>query len=371
MKSLKVVQILPALESGGVEKGTLEVAKALVERGHEAIVISSGGKMVAKLEKLGARHIYLPVQKKSVWTFRHVNKLRQILLSLEADIVHVRSRLPAWLTYFAWKKMPTISRPRFIYTVHGLYSVGYYSRIITRAEKLIVVSKTAKNYVLTNYPEVTTDKIEQIYRGIEPEQFPRDYLPEAHWLEKWQQQFPQLINKKILTLPGRLTRLKGHKNFLKLIRALLDDGEPVHGLIVGGVHAGKEKYFNKVKQRIKELKLTDAITFTGNRQDIRDIYTVSDLVYNLSNKPESFGRTVLEPLAMGRPVVAWDHGGVGEILAEIFPQGKVPKADIKLLIETTKKHLHNPQFPSKNNPFTLQKMLNKLLSLYEKIVTEP
>ncbi len=367
--SLKVVQILPALESGGVEKGTLEVAKELVKKSHQAIVISSGGKMVEALENLGAIHITFPVHKKSLFSLRHVAKFRQLLLSLDADILHVRSRLPAWLTYLAWKTMPQSSRPKLISTVHGLYSVNRYSRIMIRAEKIIVVSKTAQDYVLKNYPEVEADKLIQIYRGIEAEQFPLNYLPEISWLEKWQKQFPQLMGKKVLTLPGRLTRLKGHDSFLKLIRELLDFGENVHGLIVGGVHSGKEKYFDKLQSEVSQLGLDKHITFTGNRTDIREIYAISDLIYNLSIKPESFGRTVLEPLAMGRPVIAWNYGGVGEILGAMFPSGKVEVGNQESLLEETIEQLKSPQIPAKENPFTLQTMLDKTLSLYEKMAS--
>ncbi len=370
MKPLTVVQILPALESGGVEKGTLEVAKALVEKGHQAIVISSGGQMVKELESIGASHISLPVKRKSIFSLRHVSKLRKTLIEINPDIIHYRSRIPGWLTYLAWRKMPKGNRPRLVSTVHGLYSVSRYSKVMTYAEKIIVVSKTAKEYVLSNYPETDEKKIELIYRGIEPEQFPVNYLPDVKWLKDWKEQYPQLMGKKVLILPGRITRLKGHKTFFELIKNLNLSGEKVHGLIVGGVNSGKQRYLEELKLKVQQLELQADITFTGNRKDIREIYAVSDIIFSLSNKPESFGRTVLEPLAMGRPVIGWNYGGVGEILSLMFPHGKVEKGDKQSLIEITKKQLERPGTPLRENPFRLQIMLESILNLYQTMVKE-
>jgi glycosyltransferase involved in cell wall biosynthesis len=370
VKKLTIVQILPALQSGGVERGTLEVAKELIAKGHRAVVISSGGYMVEELESYGAEHITLMVQKKSLFSLRHVKKLRKALTLIKPDVIHTRSRLPAWLTYLAWRKMPVLNRPKWVSTVHGLYSINRYSKVMTQAERVIVVSETAKKYVLDNYPETNEQQIKLIYRGIDPKQFPLNYLPEVSWLEQWKKQFPQLMGKKTLTLPGRITRLKGHKNFIRLIRKLLDSGEQVHGLIVGGAHPGKQRYMQELEDKIKQFNLQDDITFTGNRSDIRDVYAVSDLIFSLSNKPESFGRTVLEPLAMGRPVIAWDYGGVGEILAAMFPSGKVSKGDVKTLLAVTIQQLKSPSTPAIENPFLLQTMLDNILDLYQEMAHE-
>jgi len=368
LKALTVVQILPALQSGGVERGTLEVAKELVARGHHAYVISSGGPMVKELEAMGAIHITLKVQKKSLLSLRYVSKLRKTLFKINPDIVHTRSRMPAWLTYLAWNKMPIKSRPKWVSTVHGLYSVNRYSKVMTKAEKIIVVSNTAKKYVLENYPDTQEQQIELIYRGIDPQQFPLNYLPTVAWLEEWQKEFPQLMGKKVLMLPGRISRLKGHDTFITLIHKLIQQGENIQGLIVGGAHPGKDRYFEEIKTQVKQLNLEKQITFCGNRKDIVDVYSVSDIVFSLSNKPESFGRTVLEPLAMGIPVIGWNYGGVGEILTAMFPQGKVTKADVNGLIATAQQQLRSPNKPAKENPFKLQIMLDKIIQLYQHMV---
>src|SRR5574340_1156848 len=131
-RKLTVLQLLPALESGGVERGTLEVADALVQRGHRALVMSGGGRLVAPLTKLGAEHYTWPIGVKSPRTLLLVGKLRRFLIEQRVDIVHARSRVPAWIACLAWRGMDLATRPRFVTTVHGMYGVNRYSRVMTR-----------------------------------------------------------------------------------------------------------------------------------------------------------------------------------------------------------------------------------------------
>src|SRR5574340_562156 len=152
-KKLTVLQLLPALESGGVERGTLEVADALVQRGHRALIMSGGGRLVAPLTKLGAEHYTWPIGVKSPRTLLLVHKLRRFLIEQQVDIVHARSRVPAWIAYLAWRGMEPAMRPRFVTTLHGMYGVNRYSRIMTRGEAVIAVSDTVREYILQNYPD--------------------------------------------------------------------------------------------------------------------------------------------------------------------------------------------------------------------------
>ncbi|AFU99717.2 glycosyltransferase family 4 protein [Simiduia agarivorans] len=369
MKKLTVIQVLPELHGGGVERGTLEIAAGLVAAGHRSVVISAGGRLVPELEAAGSEHITLPIAKKSLWALRQVRVLRKLFVALQADIIHLRSRLPAWLCYLAWRKLPAHKRPRLVTTVHGLYSVNRYSKIMARGEAVIAVSETIVDYIRTNYPDCFGPQVRRIYRGIDPAQFPRDYQPSAEWSAQWQQQFPQLVGKKVLCLPGRITRLKGHLDFLDMLHALVRAGEPVAGLIVGGEDPRRMGYYQEIKARVEELQLEDLVVFTGHRRDIRDIYAVSDLIFSLSTKPESFGRTVLEPLAMGRMVVGYDHGGVGEILAALFPQGRVPLQNADALRATALQLLKEPQLPAENQQFLLKDMVGQTLALYGELAS--
>ncbi len=352
-RRLTVLQILPALESGGVERGTLEVAAALVAAGHRSLVVSAGGRLVEALIAAGSEHITLPVGRKSLATLLQVRPLRRLLREQGVDILHARSRLPAWVAWLAWRGLPAAGRPRFITTVHGLYSVNRYSAIMTRGERVIAVSDTVRNYILDNYPAVDPLRIVTIYRGVDRAEFPYGYRPDAGWLDAWYGQYPLLKGRRVLTLPGRLTRLKGHEDFIGLIAALVAQGHDVHGLIVGHLDPARSSYIEELKKYIADRELADRITLTGLRRDIRDIYAVSDIVLSLSNKPESFGRTVLEPLCMGVPVVGYDHGGVGEILTTLYPQGKVSRGDTDGLLERTAQLLATPQAVPESHTYTL------------------
>jgi len=364
---MKVVQILPDLDGGGVERGTLEVASALVQAGHQSLVISAGGQMVAELEADGSEHIQWDLGHKSLFTFRHIWALRRWLREQKPDIIHVRSRLPGWVVYLAWQGLPASDRPGLVTTVHGLYSVSRYSAIMAKGERVIAVSETVKRYIADNYPDTDMARVQVVFRGIEPDRFPRGYQPDAAWLKQWQTDYPQLTGKKVITLPGRLTRLKGHHDLIDLIEALVNQGEPVHGLIVGGEDAKRKAYAEELYRTVAERGLEQHITFTGNRRDIREIYAVSDLVLSLSTKPESFGRTSLEALSLGVPLVGYDHGGVSEILAALFPAGRVPLKDSQALLQTVSQLLQQPQHPAENDRFLLQTMLSQTLAVYQEL----
>lgn len=362
---LTVVQVLPALESGGVERGTLEVGRFLSQQGHRSIVISAGGRMVRQLESEGSEHVPWDLGRKSLWTLRQVRPLRRFLADQRVDIVHVRSRMPGWVVHLAWKKMAPDARPRLVTTVHGMYSVNRYSAVMTRGETVIAVSDTVRQYILKNYPGVPPSRVVTIPRGVDPAEYPYGYRASEAWREEWSREHPQLSGRRVITLPGRITRLKGHEDFLGLMARLRDMEYPVHGLIVGGAERGKERYLREIERRVRELRLDDAVTFTGHRSDLREILSVSDIALSLSSTPESFGRTVLEALSLGVPAAGYDHGGVGEQLAALFPQGRVPLGDIDALTKTVSAWLLSPPPVPAGHPFTLDSMLGATLEVYQ------
>lgn len=364
-RSLTVVQVLPALESGGVERGTLEVGKYLVEQGHRSIVISAGGRMVKQLVREGSEHITWDIGRKSLLTLRLVPRLRRFLTDNRVDILHARSRLPAWVCYLAWRGMDPATRPRFVTTVHGLYSVNAYSGVMVKGERVIAVSETARDYILRHYPNVDPARIQVVYRGVDPAAYPHGYTPPPEWQAAWQAQYPQLAGKKILTLPGRITRLKGHEDFLDLISRLKARGQPVHGVIVGGATKNKQAYLAELKAKVAAMGLDHDITFTGQRGDLREIMAASDLVLSLSTQPESFGRTVLEALSLGVPVVGYDHGGVGELLRSYQPQGCVTPGDSEALLEVCQELLRHGRVRPRLKLPTLDEMLAHTLAIYQ------
>lgn len=367
-RKLTVLQLLPALESGGVERGTLELGTGLARAGHRSIVMSGGGLLVSRLTGRGSEHIEWPIGRKSLWTLRLVGRLRRLLLEQHVDILHARSRMPAWVAYRAWKGMPERSRPHFVTTVHGLYSVSRYSRVMTRGEAVIAVSNAARDYVTDHYPDVDPARIRVIARGVDPGVFPYGYRPPESWMARWYQEHPFLLERQVLTLPGRITRLKGHLDFLKLLARLLHDGLPVYGLIVGGEDPAHAKYMREIERAVHKLGLEGSVTFTGHRMDMREIFTLSNLVFSLSARPESFGRTAREALSLGVPVVGYDHGGVGETLACAYPQGRVPPGDLDALETTTRELIAHPVEVAPYAFPTVQDMVDETLGVYRTLV---
>ncbi len=364
------MQVLPELEGGGVERGTLEINRALVARGHRSMVVSAGGRLVKQLEEQGGRHLTLNLREKNPLTLLKTGRLRRLIAAEQADLIHVRSRMPAWVTLAAWKLLPKNNRPRLLTTVHGLNSVNFYSRVMTYGEHVIAVSECCRDYVLSNYPTTDPNKVTVIHRGVESTQFPFGYQPNQEWLKQWRAEFPQLNDRFSVLLPGRLTRVKGHFDFLNVVRQLKQQQIPVHGLIVGGEDPRRLQYAQSLYEEVERTELSADITFTGHRSDIREIMSVSDAVVSTSiQPPESFGRTVLEAIRLGRPTIGYAHGGVGEVLSTVYPAGRVELQDTvgmaAKLAEVYRGELAPPQ---PTDEFELSIMVDKEIDLYESLV---
>jgi glycosyltransferase involved in cell wall biosynthesis len=366
---LTVVQILPALASGGVERGTLEVGAYLASNGCRSIVISAGGRMVKKLLEQGSEHVEWTIGKKSILTLKLVRRLRKFLEKENVDILHVRSRFPAWIAYLAWKEMDPRTRPALVTTVHGPYSVSPYSAVMTKGERVIVISEMIRNYVTSQY-EVDAAHLRLVYRGVDPNEFPYHYQPEPAWLKAWYHEYPKTQNKSILVLPARVTKWKGQEDFIDLVTQLKTHTSDFHALIVGEVKNDKSSYLKKLEKKAKDNGVSEMITFVGHRDDLREIMAISKIVYSLSLEPEAFGRTTLEALSLGVPVIGYSHGGVSEQLATILPEGSVDVGNVAEATMLTLNWLHKPPQVAINQTFTLQNMLEKTMAVYQELVAQ-
>ncbi len=365
-RPLTVVQLLPALESGGVERSTLEIAAALVAAGHRSIVVSAGGRLLPTLLAGGSRHIEMDIGAKSLRVLLRARRLRQLLADLSPDIVHARSRLPAWLAQWALRGLAG-ARSRLVTSVHGLNSPGRYSSVLTRGERVICVSETVRRHVLTHYPGVDGERLRVIPRGVDPLAFPYGLQPERDWLQRFQRQFPMLAGGLLLTLPGRGTRLKGHADAIQLLARLRATGLDARLLLLGAIEAGRERYLQELLALAGSLGVSNALAVSAARADIRDVLASSALVLQLSRKPEAFGRTVVEALSLGRPVLGYAHGGVGELLTAHFPAGQVEPGDAAALLATARRLLSNPT-PVARQPLPgLAAMQAATLALYAEV----
>lgn len=368
MRRLTIVQLLPALDAGGVERSTLEIAEALVGAGHRAIVMSKGGRMLPRLQAIGAEHITLDIGHKSPWTFRHVPALRRVLAGVDADIVHARSRLPAWLGWRALQGMRD-RRPHFVTTAHGLNSPSRYSAIMARGERVICVSNVVRDYLLQHYPQTDPQCLRIIPRGIDLACFPRVTLPDRAMRTRFSIDNPQLGGDgPLLLLPGRGTRLKGHADALDLLAALRVDGMDARLWMPGALDPERAAYVDELQTRARDAGIEHALAITAPTDAIAAAYAACDMVLQLSRKPEAFGRTVIEALAIGRPVVGWAHGGVGELLAQLQPEGAVMPFDMDQLNQCVRGLLAHPPMPASTIPYTLQAMQQATLDLYRELI---
>lgn len=355
MRRLTVVQLLPALGNGGVERATLEIAAALVQAGHRSIVVSGGGRMLDDLLAGGSEHATLAIGRKSPAVLATVPRLRRLLGQWRPDIVHARSRLPAWIGLLALRGLDPA--PHFITTVHGLNSPGRYSGVMTRGERVICVSDTVRRHVLEHWPRTPAERLVVIERGLDLERFGLQPPPAPP------QGAPRLL------LPARGTRLKGHAEAIQLLADLHAAGCHARLDLLGAREPGREAYAAELERRAAGLGVAQALRVLPPVSDMPAAYRECDLVLQLSNRPEAYGRTVVEALACGRPVVGWALGGVGESLSRHFPAGRVPHGDRAALRDTTLALLAGPASVPAIVPPTLADMQAQTLKVYESIVT--
>ncbi|MDO6825223.1 glycosyltransferase family 4 protein [Marinobacter sp. 1_MG-2023] len=366
---MRILQALPALYSGGVERGTVEFASDLVRLGHESYVVSNGGPLAKRLEKQGSTHIQMPIHRKSPASFGQIRPMRKLIRELQPDIIHVRSRMPAWIVRLAWKSLPAYQRPAIVSTFHGMYSVNRYSAIMAKSDHVIAVSNCVRDYVLHNF-QVPEHKLTVIQRGVDVDYFQHRDLSEA-WLKALFVQFPQLENKRILMMPGRISRWKGQLEFLEAMKEIVRAKPDCHGIVVGGAEPGKEHFMEELEQHRAKLGLNDKVTFLGQRDDMAELYLFADLVCHMSTKPEPFGRTVTEALASGTPVVAFNRGGAAETLQACFRDGLVTPDDTRefagVALRLLSDYSPNIEIPFR---FRLEAQTESTLEVYRKVLTK-
>ena len=353
---MNILQILPSLDVGGVETGTIDLARYLVRKGHKAIVISSGGRLVKELDKIGARHYTLPVGKKSIFSMiKMVRHVSDIIRNEDIDIVHVRSRVPALIAYIACK----ITNRVFLTTAHGYYKKHFLSKVMSWGRFVIVPSNIIAKHMVSDFG-VPYDRIRFIPRGVD--------------LSRFKFRFPATHNSKEFTIGmvSRITPLKGHSFFIKAVSLLRKNIPNLKVIIVGS--AAKDKYMGDLEMLTRRLGLTKTVEFLSAREDVPSIMHQLDCLVSATITPEAFGRVIVEAQASGVAVVSTRVGGVVDIIEDekngLFCNAQDPKdmADkilklyrdkdlrAKLIIDGRKRVEEN---------FSLDTMVTKTLSVYE------
>ncbi|HKF73411.1 MAG TPA: glycosyltransferase family 4 protein [Stellaceae bacterium] len=302
-----VLQVLPSLITGGVERGTIEMAQALAAAGWQAVVASSGGPLVREIERAGVRHVTLPLASKNPLVMRgNIGRLAEVIERHTIDIVHARSRAPAWSALWAARR----TGRHFLTTFHNAYGVGsrlkhIYNSVMAKGERVIAISDFVGAHVAQVYG-VTPDRLRVVPRGVDLARFNPERVG-AERLVTLARQWQLPDGAPVVILPGRLTRWKGQLVLIEAI-ALLGRGD-VRCLFVG---SGDARYRRELEAHATKLGLGAQVEIVDECRDMPAAYMLADVVVSASTSPEGFGRVVAEGQAMGRPVVATNHGGARE-----------------------------------------------------------
>lgn len=304
-----ILQVIPTLVTGGAERGCIDMAAAIQRAGGTAIVVSAGGQMARELDRYGAKHIQLPVQSKNPLTMRrNAARLTDIIKQHGVDLIHARSRAPAWSAYWAAKRTDI----PFVTTFHAPYNFKgrvkkWYNSVMAKADRIIAVSGFVYEHVATEYG-VGADRLRLIHRGVDVDIMSPDKVTQARMAQLIQQwRLPE--DQRIVLLPGRLTRWKGQGVLIEAISRL--GRSDVRAVLVGD-EQGRDHYRQELEDHIRRLNLGGQVTIAGHCNDMAAAYMLSDVVVNASVEPEAFGRVIAEAQAMGRPVIVSDLGAVKE-----------------------------------------------------------
>lgn len=323
-----VMQIIPSLGAGGAEQGCIDVAAELVKSGAKSIVVTHGGHRIPEILRGGSIHIDLPVHSKNPFImWRNIGRLRKIIKEYDVDIVHARSRAPAWS---AWKSVEG-TKARFMTTCHAPFNISgdvkkFYNSSIARGERVIAISNYVREYLLKNY-EIDDKNIRVIHRGVAIEKFHPNAVAPTH-LIKLTKEWRVPDGCTIVMMPGRLTRWKGHHILVDAMAKLKRDD--IFCVMIGD-DQGRTEYRAEVENAIKEKGLEGRVRIIGHCPDMPAAYMLANVVVSASTDPEGFGRVPIEAQAMGRPIVATNHGGAMETILPGYTGWLVPPGDADAL----------------------------------------
>ena len=369
-----ILQVLPELRSGGVERGTVEIARAIMKAEGVALVASSGGTMTSQLAHCGATHITLPLASKNpfrIW--RNSRKLAKIIKKYNVDIIHARSRAPAWSAWMAAKK----TKCHFVTTFHGTYGLKglfkrRYNSIMARGERVIAISHFIADHINKHY-QIDPERLRVIHRGVDLKWFnPFAHSPQRMIELTRQWRLPDEL--PLILFPGRITRWKGQDVFL---RALARLPHRKFFAVILGDDKGHESYRQELEALITKSELEGHVRIARHTHYVSEAYMLSKVVVATSLEPEAFGRVVLEAQAMGKPVIATNHGGPQETVINDATGWLIPPGDVDVLsqcidyalsIDDETMHWMAEQAVTNARRFSLDAMCQQTLDVYEELL---
>ncbi len=361
---MHILQVLPNVELGGVERGVLDLANGLIRRGHRVTVVSNGGALVGPLTEVGAMHVTMPVHRKSPWAIAAlIPELSRLIETMGIDIVHARSRVPAWSAYAAARR----TQKPFLTTCHGFYKPHPASSVMTWGRTVIVPSQVLGRYLMDRF-RVPAERLRVIPRGVDLSQF---VFQEARTRgqEPWR-----------VGIVGRLTALKGHVIALRALQLLVQQRLPVRLCVIGDAPSSKPQLRVTLQRLAYALGVAESVEWWGTRHDVPACLASLDVLIAPSTYPESFGRSLIEAQAVGTPVVASRLGAFAEILEDGVTGLLVPPGDFVALAEAVRRFIDDEPLRQRiihaarrrvEAEFTLERMVTETEAVYQDCVKRP
>jgi len=326
---MRIMQIIPAMNIGGTERGVMDLVKFFKNRGVENVVVSSGGRLIPELEKEGITHYRLPVHRKSPLSLFYIRKLKAIIAKENIDIVHARSRVPAWISFFATRK----SRTHYITTAHGVYKSPFSSDVMGWGKYVICPSKVVARQMKNKFG-VSEDKIKIIPRWVDLDKFKFfDYESRAE-------------NNVIVSM-GRISPTKGYEYLIEGFKKVVRFNPYFKLKIIGTADKSKMRYLDYLKSLVSRFSLNYNVEFVGFKKDISQALAEARILVAPSVIEESFGRVVVEAFACGVPVVATDLGGFKEIIEHDKNGILVEPKNSQAIAESLLRIIKQPQYAQK------------------------
>lgn len=372
-----ILQIIPELSAGGAEQGCIDIANAIQNSGGKALVMSHGGNRIHEITRNGVKQIDVPVHSKNPMTmWQNIGRIKKVIKHNEVDIVHVRSRAPAWSAYQACKGTDA----KFMTTCHAPYNYHsklkqFYNSAIAKGERVIAISEHVRNYLMDGYG-LSDSVMRLIHRGIPIEKFhPTVVSPERMIALSKEWRIPE--SASVVLLPGRLTRWKGQAVLIEAMEQI--NNKDVYAVLIGS-DQGRTEYRKELESLMEEKGLSAQIRIVDHCSDMPAAYMLSTVVVSASTDPEGFGRIPVEAQAMGRPIIGTDHGGARETILRGETGWLIPPNDATALANAVKDalSLNNTQravlatramnHVMKN--FTKELMIEKTLAVYAELLAE-
>lgn len=339
LKNQTILQVLPALNQGGVERGTLDIAEGILNAGGKALVASAGGKLEHQLKEIGAEHIKLPLNSKNPFTiWLNIKRIQNIIEEEKVTLVHARSRGPAWSAYYAAKRLQI----PFVTTFHGTYNFHsewkkYYNSVMARGDRVIAISQFIREHIEENYRDyVDSSKIKIIYRGVDLTHFDPTLMDNER-CKKLRKVWGLEATDHLVLMVGRLARWKGQTTLLKALRKM-DDFKG--RCVILGSSLGHGTYLKELQASINNTDLAPKIKFIEQCNDMPAAYSLANVVVHASTAPEAFGRVIAEAQAMGKFVIASSLGAPQEIIDNGKTGALFPPTDALKLAKELETALH-------------------------------